>query len=970
MFGGNVTIESGNFTNPEAMIGVRIPNWGGDLGDYTISAPKMTINGGTFAAQQVGVYQMTVNEEGKTVVVDADEQYKYLEITGGSFSAKTLDENDIPADKEAVQGADGKWTIQDKTAATYTITVAENSKDYINVVPATAEEGATVAVILLSSPENQVLDQIKIDYTLNDEAKTDTVTGTTFTMPAANVIVSATFKAKPADPIYVAQIGKTQYETIDAAFKAAIDSKQLTTITLLDNAKAEGHLTIENGTKITLNLNGHQLSKTHDWYTIDVNNGGELTIIDTVGTGVIDNDYTGGPSSTLRANNGGKLTINGGTILNKQKENSSAVKVDENGTLVINEGATIGSSGGEGINDRSIQSFGTTTIKGGTIEGVVQVWQWRDKNADGTYTDVYPSTLTIENGTFNDSVVICSASDTSDTRNQFGGELVINGGTFNDNDAKDAMVGVRVPAWGDNLAANTKAPKMTINGGKFDVKTGVYDVAASKYLTEDSDYLNVTGGNFKERPSDVAEGMIVEQDSDGRFIVKKEDPGVEYYTIKVSEGINNGNVTTNPTEAVAGTYVVVTAEPDEGYMVTEISYSPVNSAEQYKVAIVGGGFHMPADDVTVSATFEKIPTVEPTKYGIIIIENPKATVTVDPTSQEAGKTVNVTVTAKEGCVLTEPAITVTKADGSEVTATKVENGKYTFEMPEEPVAVHANAEDIGADERTITVSDAENGEVITVPGNKATVGDDVAFIATPDEGYKLEKVAYTIEGSDADPVEVTNTNPFKMPAGNITVTATFTKVEEPAKPEYDIAVLNNDKNGNVSVNIKKAVAGTEVPVTATANEDYKLVEIIVTAVNGTEVTVTDGKFTMPACGVVVSATFEAETTTEPKDPVKVEAGTPDASGNVNITISNVKSDKFYTVRVANSEDMDKESVIFVLSGKMADPDTHTLTFQVKAGNKFIMVAETAEQPVLGKDNPFMDKDAVVDETTISGTETN
>ena len=71
-----------------------------------------------------------------------------------------------------------------------------------------------------------------------------------------------------------------------------------------------------------------------------------------------------------------------------------------------------------------------------------------------------------------------------------------------------------------------------------------------------------------------------------------------------------------------------------------------------------------------------------------------------------------------------------------------------------------------------------------------------------------------------------------------------------------VTVADKITNGTVKVSQAQACAGDEVTVTATPNDGFKLEAITVTGVNTNEaVTVTDGKFTMIADDVTVSATF-------------------------------------------------------------------------------------------------------------------
>ena len=76
-----------------------------------------------------------------------------------------------------------------------------------------------------------------------------------------------------------------------------------------------------------------------------------------------------------------------------------------------------------------------------------------------------------------------------------------------------------------------------------------------------------------------------------------------------------------------------------------------------------------------------------------------------------------------------------------------------------------------------------------------------------------------------------------------------------AIPEYSITVAQPE-NGTVEVAPTLAKVGEEVTITATPAEGYELASISVTGVKTNEaVIVTDGKFTMPADDVTVSATF-------------------------------------------------------------------------------------------------------------------
>lgn len=73
------------------------------------------------------------------------------------------------------------------------------------------------------------------------------------------------------------------------------------------------------------------------------------------------------------------------------------------------------------------------------------------------------------------------------------------------------------------------------------------------------------------------------------------------YTVAVAEGIANGTVSVDPTQAVEGQSVTITATPASGYKVKSVS---VKTASGNALTVTNNKFTMPAEAVTVSAEFE------------------------------------------------------------------------------------------------------------------------------------------------------------------------------------------------------------------------------------------------------------------------------------------------------------------------------------------------------------------------------
>ena len=188
-------------------------------------------------------------------------------------------------------------------------------------------------------------------------------------------------------------------------------------------------------------------------------------------------------------------------------------------------------------------------------------------------------------------------------------------------------------------------------------------------------------------------------------------------------------------------------------------------------------------------------------------------------------------------------ITVTDASGNPVT---VENNQFT--MPASAVNVSATFK--YAPKYNITVNTSENGSV-SADMQTATEGTTVTLTVIPDEGYELDTL--TVMNGETEVTATDNT--FVMPAGEVTVSATFKKI--PRTITIDNSIITN---GSVEADKSTAAEGDTVTLTWTAAEGYMMDKITVTDSNGDEVTVDQGLtscvFTMPASNVTVTATFK------------------------------------------------------------------------------------------------------------------
>ena len=144
----------------------------------------------------------------------------------------------------------------------------------------------------------------------------------------------------------------------------------------------------------------------------------------------------------------------------------------------------------------------------------------------------------------------------------------------------------------------------------------------------------------------------------------------------------------------------------------------------------------------------------------------------------------------------------------------VDMATRTFPMPASNVIVRATFKKVEPTKYTIGIDPMENGAVSADKGS-AAAGETVNLTITPSEGYELEKLTVTANGQA---VEVTN-NSFKMPVGNVSISATFKKTENPPTPEVEgteikegeFAQITNEQVGLQLKLFKRSRLGESLP---------------------------------------------------------------------------------------------------------------------------------------------------------------
>lgn len=380
---------------------------------------------------------------------------------------------------------------------TFTGTVGSNG----DILLGDGREGQKSNDVALTVESTEATVQAQQPGYYGSNGTTDASKQGTRNVAAGDKLTTSVTQLMPSDTTtYVAEVGTTKYETLQAAINAAARNA---TVTML--ADTNENVTISTN-YLTLDLNGHTLnggtvagqpaltvqsrvtvkdsseaktgtikredtaenSGVSSHYVIDVQGAGWLTFESGKVTNDSGND-SGKGASLVRVGDDSiakypGLNIKGGTFT---QDNFIVIKVDR-GDLFLN-GGTLNSA-----NSYAIEDWHRATIKGGTVNGTVAAW---------TYSGGHNSDLTISGGTVNGNVASVSYDK-----------------------------------------AEGKAAKVSISGGTVNGTLGTYTYGNGLIPIEDpaKATIAVTGGTFSKDPSKyVVEDSGVTPNGDGTFGVAK-----------------------------------------------------------------------------------------------------------------------------------------------------------------------------------------------------------------------------------------------------------------------------------------------------------------------------------------------------------------------------------------------------------------------------------------------------------------
>lgn len=560
--------------------------------------------------------------------------------------------------------------------------------------------------------------------------------------------------------------------------------------------------------EVILCLNDHKLDLKGQH--ISVGSGASLTLCDCSTGGVL----TGGSDSARNGGGvyvagGGTFTLTGGNITGNTAAAGGGVYVDEGGTFTMaggsinNNKATSGGGGGVMVN------LGTFTLSGGSITG--------NATNDETYGSGGGVCLY---GTFylsGDSIIQNNTKAGATDNLYLGWNTIKITGPLGEN----ARIGVNaegvprsfISGWSDNMAGEDPADYFSSDGDAWDIG-----------LNANGDVVLGSLCTIVTQPADksVIEGKTA------TFTVNA--TGSEPLSYQWQQNMNGSGWTD------------ITGETNATYT-TEKTTMDMNGT-QYRCVVSNSAGSVISDAATL--TVQKSTTPIDPKYVRYIVEhykqNADGSYTLADTEQpidEIGKTVTATPKTYEGYTYNPNAA-----------GTVVSGTLKAISSPDDIVTLKLYY-DITLYTVTVNGSYAQT----TGAGNYAE-GATVAIDAGTRSGY-------TFDGwTSADGVTFANAGSaqttFTMPAGDVTVTAGFTRIS--SGPTTYAITAPDAENGTVRVSPSRASRGTTVTITVTPDEGYELESLTVLDSRDNEISLTDkgdGKytFTMPAGRVTVEASF-------------------------------------------------------------------------------------------------------------------
>lgn len=313
-------------------------------------------------------------------------------------------------------------------------------------------------------------------------------------------------------------------------------------------------------------------------------------------------------------------------------------------------------------------------------------------------------------------------------------------------------------------------------------------------LSPNTKYQYAIIATYDKLDGDRKKHYILESD-----IITTEALIIEEYTITKST-IVNGTITVENI-AQEGSIVNVGVTPNTGYQLKELYYIKQGSTVKHKIN--NNTFTMPANDITIYATFEEIAQVN--GYTITVVEVINGTLEI-ASSAQADDLVDFIATPNPGYKL---SALFYLEDGDDV---ETYFGGDCLLMPQNNISIYVYFEKA----YTISVADIINGEISV---DELGIEDEsIEIDVTADTGYKLKELYYIEEGDTSKNLieESFFGLEFDMPANNITIYAVFEEILSSEaivinnkQDLINLSMTEEDWNKNISLRANIDLEGIE-----------------------------------------------------------------------------------------------------------------------------------------------------------------
>ena len=331
----------------------------------------------------------------------------------------------------------------------------------------------------------------------------------------------------------------------------------------------------------------------------------------------------------------------------------------------------------------------------------------------------------------------------------------------------------------------------------------MWDNAGSEHVLDDIPY---TGDRYAI-PLEGASGFVklgfyaessVENTPVNSIFITNVSLDVKTYTLTLIPNPTDGGIVTGGGDFKEGDGIPLLATPNSGYRFVNWT----NESDAVVSVEAAFEYTMPAQDVTLTANFEIIPST----YTLTLVANPTEGGVVSGGGDfEEGEEVTLSATANAGF---EFVNWINVAD--EVVS---DEAAFEYTMPAQDVTLTANFEIIPPTYTLTLVANPTEGGVVT-GGGDFEEGDEIPLLAMPNTGYIF--VSWTNAADDV--VSEDAGFEFTMPAEDVTLTANFTQVGI-----YVLSLTANPPVGGTVTGGGAYDEGDEVIVTAIPNDGYEFI---------------------------------------------------------------------------------------------------------------------------------------------------